>query len=79
MIKLIEDMFPDALANASFTTTKADATNPAILLRTVDRDPQRLALRARSITSRYHANDSWRSGVNWSFDPRRGGDHISIT
>lgn len=45
VIKLIEDMFPDALANASFTITDADATNPAILLRTVDRDPQRLAMR----------------------------------
>jgi len=45
VIKLIQDMFPDALANASFTITDADATNPAILLRTVDRDPQRLAAR----------------------------------
>jgi DNA-binding transcriptional LysR family regulator len=33
------------LANASFTITDADATNPAILLRTVDRDPQRLVMR----------------------------------
>jgi hypothetical protein len=45
VIKLIEDMFPDALANASFTITDADATNPAVLLRTVDHDPQRLAAR----------------------------------
>jgi len=45
VIKLIRDMFPDALANASFTITDADATSPAILLRTVDRDPQRLATR----------------------------------
>jgi hypothetical protein len=45
VIKLIQDMFPDALANASFTITDADATNPVILLRTVDRDPQRLATR----------------------------------
>jgi len=42
VIKLIKDQFPDALANASFTITDADATKPAILLRTVDRDPQRL-------------------------------------
>jgi len=27
------------------TITDADATSPAILLRTVDRDPQRLAIR----------------------------------
>ncbi len=43
VIKLIEDEFPDALANASYTITDADATNPAILLRTVDRDPAQLA------------------------------------
>ncbi len=43
VIKLIEDEFPDALANASYTITDADATNPAILLRTVDRDPNQLA------------------------------------
>jgi hypothetical protein len=43
VIKLIEDEFPDALANASFTITDADAGNPAILLRTVHRDPKRLA------------------------------------
>jgi uncharacterized protein DUF4387/acyclic terpene utilization AtuA family protein len=45
VIKLIQDTFPDALANASFTITDADETNPAILLRTVDRDPVRLAAR----------------------------------
>jgi hypothetical protein len=43
VIKLIEDQFPDALANASYTITDAGASNPAILLRTVDRDPKRLA------------------------------------
>ena len=44
VIKLIQDMFPEALANASFVITEAGAANPAVLLRTVDRDPQRLAL-----------------------------------
>jgi hypothetical protein len=43
VIKLIADEFPDALANADFTITDADARNPAILLRTVDRDEERLA------------------------------------
>jgi hypothetical protein len=42
VIELIKNEFPDALANASFTITDADATNPAILLRTVDQDPERL-------------------------------------
>jgi hypothetical protein len=43
VIKLIEDEFPDALANAAYAIMDADASNPAILLRTVDRDPARLA------------------------------------
>src|SRR5271154_1739405 len=43
VIELIEGEFPDALANAAYTITDADASNPAILLRTVDRDPARLA------------------------------------
>jgi hypothetical protein len=43
VIKLISDEFPDALANADFTITDADASNPAILLRTVDHDSSRLA------------------------------------
>ena len=43
VIKLIQAEFPDALANASYTITDADACNPAVLLRTVDRDPTRLS------------------------------------
>jgi hypothetical protein len=42
VIELIKDEFPDALANASYTISDADASNPAVLLRTVDRDPLRL-------------------------------------
>src|SRR6202167_5140005 len=45
VIKLIQDEFPDALANASYTITDADASNPAVLLRTIDRDPAKLAER----------------------------------
>jgi len=43
VIQLIEDEFPEALANASFVIADADAEHPAILLRTVDRDPAKLA------------------------------------
>jgi Domain of unknown function (DUF4387) len=43
VIKLVENEFPDALANANYTITDADASNPAILLRTVDRDPKQLS------------------------------------
>ena len=42
VIKLIEDEFPDALADASYKIIEADASRPAILLRTVERDAQRL-------------------------------------
>jgi hypothetical protein len=43
VIKLVENEFPNALADASYTITDADASNPAILLRTVDRDLKQLA------------------------------------
>jgi hypothetical protein len=45
VIKLIEDEFPDALENASYKIVDADASNPAILLRTADRDPLALSKR----------------------------------
>jgi hypothetical protein len=50
VVKLVENEFPDALKEASYTITDADASKPAILLRTVDRDPARLvATHAREI------------------------------
>lgn len=47
VLKLIADEFPDALQNATYRITDADATHPVILLRTVDRDPKQLAERHR--------------------------------
>lgn len=47
VIKLVSDEFPDALAGAKFTITEADASNPAILLRSIDSDSERLAARHR--------------------------------
>jgi len=55
VVRVIGETFPDALANASFTITDADATKPVILLRTVDRDPQRLAARHRQEIDRMTA------------------------
>jgi hypothetical protein len=43
VIKLVSEEFPDALAEAQFTITEADASNPAVLLRSVERDPIKLA------------------------------------
>lgn len=45
VIKLIEAEFPDALVDASYRIVDADAANPAVLLRTIDRDPAALASR----------------------------------
>jgi hypothetical protein len=44
-IASIEAGFPDALANASYRIIEADAAHPAVLLRTIDTDPERLATR----------------------------------
>jgi Domain of unknown function (DUF4387)/Acyclic terpene utilisation family protein AtuA len=41
--ELVARELPDALCNANFSITTADAANPVILLRTVDRDPKTLA------------------------------------
>jgi len=43
VLRLIADEFPDALENATFTITDADAAHPVALLRTVDGDPAQLA------------------------------------
>jgi hypothetical protein len=43
VIDLIEAEFPEALEDASYIINDADASNPAVLLRTVDRDPAKLA------------------------------------
>ena len=45
VINLIEDEFPDALAAATYRIVDADASSPAILLRTIDRDPAALSKR----------------------------------
>jgi len=47
VLKLIADEFPDALANATYAITDADACHPVALLRTVDRDAEKLAQRHR--------------------------------
>ena len=44
VIKQVSNAFPEAFANAEFTITDADEARPVILLRSVDRDPVRLAL-----------------------------------
>ncbi|MGJ7506540.1 DUF4387 family protein [Variovorax sp. GT1P44] len=45
VIQLIEAQFPQALADADYRIIDADAQHPAVLLRTIDRDPVQLAAR----------------------------------
>lgn len=45
VIALIEQEFPEALKNASYRIIDADETAPAILVRTIDRDPAALESR----------------------------------
>jgi Domain of unknown function (DUF4387)/Acyclic terpene utilisation family protein AtuA len=45
VVKSISEEIREALADAEFTITEADGSNPVILLRTIDRDPARLASR----------------------------------
>ena len=62
VIKEISNLFPDALKNATYTIIDADAEHPVALLRTVDRDPAKLATRhaaeIKRITSLVTPNDS---------------------
>ena len=55
VLKLIADEFPDALQNATFVITDADASHPVVLLRTVDQDVERLAQRHRQEINRITA------------------------
>lgn len=45
VIGLVRAQFPDALAQATFRFVEADAERPVALVRTIDRDPARLAQR----------------------------------
>lgn len=45
VLSLIEAEFPDALHNATYDITEADASRPVALLRTIDADPAALAKR----------------------------------
>jgi Domain of unknown function (DUF4387)/Acyclic terpene utilisation family protein AtuA len=45
VVKSISEEIRETLADGEFTITEADGSNPVILLRTVDRDPARLASR----------------------------------
>ena len=62
VIKEIANLFPDALKNATYTIIDADAEHPVALLRTVDRDPAKLATRhaaeIKRITSLVTPSDS---------------------
>jgi Domain of unknown function (DUF4387)/Acyclic terpene utilisation family protein AtuA len=62
VIREIANLFPDALKNATYKIIDADAEHPVALLRTVDGDPAKLALRhaeeVKRITSLVTPHDS---------------------
>lgn len=68
VIKLIEQEFPDALAQASYTITDADAANPVILLRSVERDPQRLEALHRQEIERIAELAAFKPGSRLALD-----------
>lgn len=45
VVGLVQEEFPDALKAATYRIIDADATAPAVLVRTIDRDPQALKTR----------------------------------
>jgi uncharacterized protein DUF4387/acyclic terpene utilization AtuA family protein len=47
VLQSVTEDFPQALARASFTITEADAANPVVFIRTVDRDQKMLESRHR--------------------------------
>ena len=55
VLKAVQDEFPTALRHATSTITIADAENPAVVIRTVARDPADLAGSTRR---------SWRRSPN---------------
>ena len=68
VLKLIADEFPDALQNATFAITDADASHPVALLRTVDQDAARLAQRHQQEIDRIKGLVEPQSGSLFSLD-----------
>ena len=80
VMKLIADEFPDALANATYAITDADASHPVALLRTVDRDPRswRSVTGRRSTASRGSSSPARvRCSISMRRTPMRGRSIIS--
>lgn len=68
VVKLIETEFPDALRDASWRIHEADAEHPVVLVRTIDRDPDRLATRHDAEVEGLLALCAPRAGSRMSLD-----------
>ena len=68
VLRLIADEFPDALQNATFVITDADASHPVALLRTVDRDAAELARRHQQEIDRIRGLVEPQSGSLFNLD-----------
>jgi hypothetical protein len=68
VLGLIADEFPDALQNATFVITDADASHPVALLRTVDRDAAKLVQRHQQEIDRIKSLVEPQSGSLFGLD-----------
>lgn len=68
VVGLIEKEFPDALLNATFEIIEADACAPAILVRTIDADRERLTESHREEVARLTAIAKPKEGSLFSLD-----------
>ena len=68
VIKLIEAEFPDALRQASWQIHEAGAAHPVALVRTIDRDPERLAARHGAALDRVLSLAKPRAGSHLDLD-----------
>ena len=68
VLKLIADELPDALQNATFAITDADASQPVVLLRTVDSDAAKLAKRHQQEIDRIKGLVEPQSGSLFNLD-----------
>ncbi len=79
VIKLIDNEFPVALAAASYRIVEADAENPVVLLRTIERDPQALLQRHNEEIARVTDVVTQREGSLFSLDAADAADAYEWT
>jgi Domain of unknown function (DUF4387)/Acyclic terpene utilisation family protein AtuA len=72
VIKQVSNAFPDAFAQAEFAIIDADASKPVMLLRSVDRDPEKLTLLHRREIERITSVATAKPGSRLNLDAPDG-------